>query len=743
MTGLFGALKLVRLWQWLPLLIVFAGAAGGTYGGYLLVASPDDASLAEDQQLVPVVRDDLVTSIAVNGSLVFPNTESLRFDSQGALGDLLVIEGETVAAGQPVAALDQATVASLEKDLAQARVDLEMAKEALEEIHSPSAQLEIVKAESKVANARVAVLDSWDKLRQLFTPPTDYQLAQAESAVAKARLGIDSAQEALDSLISGPDQDTIDALLFQIESAQIVLDNAQRDRSLVLDDWNGKLAAAEDAISPLEDEYVQLFLKWLDIDAERVDAYMEPEMLLTQWGVSLEILFDPSARFLDIRRGRLSQGPPPDDPNTPWSEGVIYAWANLSPYDIQPTCDADSTGSNVLCIQAELSDSWDKLESARADLHTLQTQAEKAKANAENSVAKADESLQDATDKLDDFSVDADPIEVESKVKELALAKASFDEAESELADLQEQASLAALLEERGANLSTGDGIHSAMLPIDAMSESMALGALAGLKDVELAEAKLFDAEESLTELINAVPDSQLVALREAELTAAELDLEAAEQRIEEAVLTSPISGVVTEISVDSGENVGPNTAIMTVVDSTVVEVDGVVDEIDVLSIQIGAAASVTMDALPGQFLPGTVSYISAEADNQQGIVTYQVSIRVETPAGIVIREGLTAVAQLVLSSELDVLLIPLQAVRGSFSQPTTLVFQDGVLTERPVATGASDDFWVVVGQGLVEGELVVMEGGGTSNFGFLGGGLGGGAGFGELRGPLGGGGRR
>ena len=345
MTGLFGALKLVRLWQWLTLLIVFAGAAGGTYGGYLLVASPDDASLAEDQQLVPVVRDDLVTSIAVNGSLVFPNTESLRFDSQGTLGDLLVVEGETVAAGQPVAALDQATVASLEKDLAQARVDLEMAKEALEEIHSPSAQLEIVEAESKVANARVAVLDSWDKLRQLFTPPTDYQLAQAESAVAKARLGIDSAQEALDSLISGPDQDTIDALLFQIESAQIVLDNAQRDRSLVLDDWNGKLAAAEDAISPLEDEYVQLFLKWLGIDAERVDAYMEPEMLLTQWGVSLEILFDPSARFLDIRRGRLSQGPPPDDPNTPWSEGVIYAWANLSPYDIQPTCDADSTGS--------------------------------------------------------------------------------------------------------------------------------------------------------------------------------------------------------------------------------------------------------------------------------------------------------------------------------------------------------------------------------------------------------------
>ncbi len=742
MTGLFEALKLVRFWQWLTLLIVFAGATGGTYGGYLLVASPDKASLAEDQQFVPVVRDDLVTSIAVNGSLVFPNTESLRFDDQGTLGDLRVIEGETVVAGQPVAALDQATVASLEKDLAQARVDIEMAKEALEEIHSPTTQLEIVEAELKVANARVAVLDSWDKALQLFTPPTEHQLAQAESAVAKARLGIDAAQEALDSLTSGPDQDTIDTLLFQIESAQVALDNAHRDRSLVLDEWDGKLAAAEDAINPLEDEYVQLFIKWLGIDQEQVDADVEPDSLLVQWQVSLETLFDPAVRFLDIRRGRLSQGPPPDDPNTPWSEGVIYAWTNLSPYDIQPTCDVDSTDSNVLCIQAELSDAWDKLESARADLHTLQTQAEKANANAENSVARADESLQEAVDKLEGLETEADAVEVESNVKEIGLAKASFDEAEAELADLQERVSLALVMEERGANLTTGEGIHVSMLPMDYMSESMALEALAGLKDVELAEAKLFDAEESLTELINTAPDFQLVALEEAELTAAELDLDTAQQRIERAVLTSPISGVVTEINADVGENVGPNTTIMTVVDSTVVEVDGVVDEIDVLSIQLGAAASVTMDALPGQFLPGTVSYISSEADNQQGIVTYQVGIRVDVPSGITVREGLTAIAQLVLSSEPDVLLIPLQAVRGSFSQPTTLVFQDGVLAEKAIATGASDDFWVVVEQGLVEGELVVMEGGGTSNVGFFGGGLGGGAGFGGLRGPLGGGGR-
>ena len=509
-----------------------------------------------------------------------------------------------------------------------------------------------------------------------------------------------------------------------------------------MDEWHDKLASGQDAISTLEDEYVHLFVKWLGVDPEIVDAYSEPDALLSQWGVSLETLFDPESRFADIRRGQLSQGPPPEDPGTPWSEGVIYAWTNLSPYDIEARCDTPPTDDTVLCIHAELSTAWEKLESVRADLHTLQIRSEKALSNSENSIAKAEESLEQAQDKLADLEPDVDPLEVESKTKELAVAKTSLEQAESELADLEERASLALLLEERGANLSTGDGIHAAMLPVDAMSESLTLETLAGLKNVELAEANLADAEQSLADLTNFIPDSQLAALREAELAAAELDLAEALQDLEGTTLTAPISGVVTEINIESGDGVNPNTVIMTVMDPTVVEVDGVVDEIDVLSIQVGAPANVTMDALPGRSLPGTVSYISPEANNQQGIVTYQVNILVDIPSGLVVREGLTAVAQLALSSEPDVLLIPLQAVRGSFSQPTTLVFQDGVLTERAVATGASDDFWVVVEQGLVEGELVVMEGGGTSNFGFFGGGFGGGAGFGGFRGPIGGGGR-
>ena len=87
-----------------------------------------------------------------------------------------------------------------------------------------------------------------------------------------------------------------------------------------------------------------------------------------------------------------------------------------------------------------------------------------------------------------------------------------------------------------------------------------------------------------------------------------------------------------------------------------------------------GPSANVTMDALPGEVLPGTVSYVASDAVSQQGVVTYDVSIRVEAPPGIELRSGLTAIAELVLRSEPNVLIVPLQALRGSFNQPTVLV---------------------------------------------------------------------
>ncbi len=145
-----------------------------------------------------------------------------------------------------------------------------------------------------------------------------------------------------------------------------------------------------------------------------------------------------------------------------------------------------------------------------------------------------------------------------------------------------------------------------------------------------------------------------------------------------------------------------------------------------------------TLDALVGEVLNGTVTEIGSAATSQQGVVTYPLRVTLQVPAGIDLRDGLSATADIILREEENVLLVPIQALHGTFDLPVVLVLSGGRVAERPVALGGSDDFWIIVTDGLVEGEQVVIETGeaSTTQFGFGGGGFGGG-----FRGGFGGGG--
>ena len=728
MTRVLSSLKTVSPWQWLALLVLFAAGASGTYWGYQWVADSEDGALAEDQQLIPVQRDDLVTSISINGSLAFPNTETVSFETPGTLGELAVEEGQAVTAGQPLAVLDGATVAALQLSLAQTRLDASHAEEALAEVISPYELLEIDQAKAKVADAHETIRNTEEELLTLLQPTED-DLAEAESAIADAILKIDTIHDDIATLTSGPDQGELDDLHFQTQTAHVALDNVRRDQSLTVEDWNEKITGAEDDIATAVEEYRLPFEKWLGAEAQAVDDVITPDALLDQWGADLEALFDRSE--VDHR---LISPTPNDDPSTAWNEQTIYAFTHLSPYDIRSSCDDPPDDPNVYCVFDEMSEAWDKLVELRSTLDTLSTESTTALSKAQDAVVKAEQSLTDIADKIADLLVAPDPLALRTKDNELVQAEMALAQAESDLADLQERLALGVTLEVASAEPGAGEGIDTTMLDDD-VSEPLRTDLLNMQKDIEDALLALREAEDSLWDLTQA-PDPLLVALRQAELSTAELEVLEATQHLSGVSLTSTITAIVTEISVQVGDDVNRNTSVLTLVDPNVIEVNGSVDEIDVLYVQIGATANVVMDALPGEVLLGTVSYVSADAVSQQGVVTYEVRIAVEAPAGVELRSGLTAVAELVLRSEPDVLLVPLEALRGSFAQPTVLVSEEGVVAERPITTGASDDFWVVVESGLSEGDLIVMEGvGDASNFGF--------GGFRGIPGGFGGGGFR
>lgn len=199
------------------------------------------------------------------------------------------------------------------------------------------------------------------------------------------------------------------------------------------------------------------------------------------------------------------------------------------------------------------------------------------------------------------------------------------------------------------------------------------------------------------------------IELKKSELALARAGLDAAVKRFEDSTLTSPFDGFVSGLPVEAGEEVGATTVVVEVIDPTIVRVDGIVDEIDILSVNMGSGASVTVDALPNERLTGRVTLLSSTATADQGIVTFDIEIEVAVPEGLRLQEGLSAVANLALGEE-EGLLVPSHAIRGTFNEPVVLVKSGSVFREQPVTLGTSDGFWTVVYGGLSEGEEVVIE---------------------------------
>jgi len=782
METFLNALRSLKLWQIGVLIAVLFGAAGATYGVYAWVSGSGQTRLREDQQLIPVQYGNLVNQVSTNGSLIFPNRETLTFGTQGTVGEVLVEEGEQVEAGQPLARLDQAAGAALEKAVAQARVNLQNAEEALAEARTPHTDLEIAQAEAVVTNAKLSLESAEDALVRLLQPtsediaqaeaavtdaklsvkkaqealdaakdgpteeeiakaeaavtdaklsvknaqetldaakdgPTEEEVAQAEAAVTDAKLSVKNAQEALDAAKDGPTEEEIAKAQLQVDSSDTTLANALGDLKLAQREWDDKLEAAQEVFDTAVEDYQTVFEKWLGIQLGEEEVDMAPDTLLESWGVDLDVLFDPDLRF---EQKWSIEGPPPDDPATPWSEVVVYIWLNLHPDRIVPTCDGE-VSSGELCVEKEIDDAWDSYQDAKDNLDTVQTQAAKAIANAESAVTRGEESLASAQEALAELQEAPDPLEIESKENQLELALASLQVAEEDLAELTDGADPLEIESKQRQ-------LELAQATLEMAEEDLAnltndpdpLEVEAKQKQVEVAQLSLDKAKEDLAELKSSV-DPLDVALREADVASARMALETALQELEYATLWAPMGGIVDVVNVEAGQEVNANAPIIDIVDPTVVEVDGIVDEIDVLFIQEGARATVTMDALPGQELEGTVSTISSAATSQQGVVSYPIRIWLEVPEGVQLREGLSATANIVIREERNVLLVPLQALYGTFQQPVVQVMTDGGIEERVVVLGNSDDFWVVVREGLSEGERVVMEvtQATTSQFGF------------------------
>lgn len=155
----------------------------------------------------------------------------------------------------------------------------------------------------------------------------------------------------------------------------------------------------------------------------------------------------------------------------------------------------------------------------------------------------------------------------------------------------------------------------------------------------------------------------------QANVTVARASLSTDETNLSKASIRSPLNGVVLSRSVDAGNAVAASLQAVTlfsVAESlTQLQLDANVDEADVGAIQVGQKASFTVSSYPSRRFPATIRRVAFGATTVNNVVTYVTTLDVDN-ADLSLRPGMTAVATIVATERVDVLLVPNSALRFS-----------------------------------------------------------------------------
>lgn len=211
---------------------------------------------------------------------------------------------------------------------------------------------------------------------------------------------------------------------------------------------------------------------------------------------------------------------------------------------------------------------------------------------------------------------------------------------------------------------------------------------------------------------------------KRAACNAARADVAQAQARVrvtkveqDRTLLVAPFDGIVADIVGELGEYTTPSPPgvatppAIDLIDNSCLYIEAPMDEVDAPKIQVGQAARVTLDALPGKVLQGHVKRVApyVVAVEKQAR-TVDVEITLDNPEDNKhLLVGFSADVEIVLNSHDDALRIPTSTlINGN----KVLVYQPDseTLEERLIKTGIANWEYTEVVSGLKKGEQIVSS---------------------------------
>ena len=194
-----------------------------------------------------------------------------------------------------------------------------------------------------------------------------------------------------------------------------------------------------------------------------------------------------------------------------------------------------------------------------------------------------------------------------------------------------------------------------------------------------------------------------------ASVKSAEAQARLARNATQDAVVRSPIEGIVAKRAVHPGEKVGIDGELFTIVDLARMEVEAPVPASEIPGIRVGQVAKLRVDGFGEREFAGRLERINPTTELASRAISVYVSV--SNRDGL-LRGGMFAKGSLVLDRGESTPVIPATAVREEAGQAFVFTIEKGKLERRPVALGLREEQAgiVQVRSGLEKGAMVVSS---------------------------------
>ncbi|MBC7513590.1 MAG: efflux RND transporter periplasmic adaptor subunit [Herminiimonas sp.] len=207
----------------------------------------------------------------------------------------------------------------------------------------------------------------------------------------------------------------------------------------------------------------------------------------------------------------------------------------------------------------------------------------------------------------------------------------------------------------------------------------------------------------------NAVDTAQnSVELAEAAVKSAASQLDIARRAIDDAVVRSPIDGIISKRFVQAGEKASPDMPLFSVVSLKEMVLEAQVPASEIPKVSVGQSVGFTVEGFGNTTFAGRVARINPAAEAGSRAIT--VYVAVDNPNGM-LKSGMFAKGGITLQQAPPLPLLPMAALRNLNGKPAVYMLQGRTIVAQPVTPGLrnEDEGQVQITAGLAPGSRVLI----------------------------------